>query len=238
MSKDAAIVEIYDAALRRFDLRDLDRMQRLLPHVQRALQLRHRLGKLRASDLGFAALDALAIGAIICDTNGGILFANAAAQASVCADEGIVLGGARRGIGVLHRSEGKQLATLVADAANGGAGGAMSVSGRDGARLFVFVAPLPPRFSEQPGHALVTMRPATARPNFQHGVLANVFGLTPAEARLALALLAGRSLAEYGAERGVTENTLRTQLAHVLRKTGTANQRHLVRVLGLLPPLR
>jgi DNA-binding CsgD family transcriptional regulator len=49
-------------------------------------------------------------------------------------------------------------------------------------------------------------------------------------------LLAGRSLAEIGAKRKVSENTLRTQLANILRKTETANQRDLVRLLSLLPP--
>lgn len=68
--------------------------------------------------------------------------------------------------------------------------------------------------------------------------LAHMFGLTAAEAGLALALLAGASLAEIGVERRVTNNTLRTQLASVLRKTDTANQQNLVRLLGLLPPMR
>ena len=85
---------------------------------------------------------------------------------------------------------------------------------------------------------LVTLRPSTASPTVTGRTLAQLFGLTAAEARLALALLAGRSLAEFGAERRVTNNTLRTQLAKVLRKTDTANQRGLMRLLGLLPPLR
>jgi DNA-binding CsgD family transcriptional regulator len=91
---------------------------------------------------------------------------------------------------------------------------------------------------DRPPSALVTLRRAAASPTVTAITLGRLFGLTPAEASLALALLAGRSLAEIGAERGVTGNTLRTQLAQVLRKTGTANQRNLVRLLGLLPPMR
>jgi hypothetical protein len=38
-------------------------------------------------------------------------------------------------------------------------------------------------------------------------------------------------------ERGVKISTLRTRLAEIFVRTGTENQRDLVRLLGLLPPL-
>lgn len=100
----------------------------------------------------------------------------------------------------------------------------------DAVRAVVLVAPLPRRFIDQPWLVLVTLRPAAASPPVSDRTPAGLLGLTPAEAKLALALLAGRSLAEIGAERGVTDNTLRTQLAKVLRKTDTANQRSLVQI--------
>jgi DNA-binding CsgD family transcriptional regulator len=112
------------------------------------------------------------------------------------------------------------------------------MTGRDGGRLVVLVAPLSMRFADEPGRALVTMRPGAAGPALHPAMFSRLFGLTPTEARLTLALLAGRSLAEYGAERKVAENTLRTQVAHILRKTDTASLRELVRLLSLLPPLR
>jgi len=43
---------------------------------------------------------------------------------------------------------------------------------------------------------------------------------------------------QYGAERKVTENTLRTQVAHILRKTDTGSLRELVHPPSVLPPLR
>lgn len=223
--------------VRRFNERHVARLQSLFPHLRRAMQLRDRLKGIDAAGLGFAALETLAIGAVICDAAGRVLFANAAAEAAADG-AGLVLGDARHGIGALHAEEGKQLASLIAAAARGAAGGGMSLTGQGGGRLFVLVAPLPRRFAEEPGGVLVTLRPASASPTFGAATLGRLFGLTPAEARLALALLTGRSLAEIGAERNVTENTSRTQLSHVLHKTGTANQRDLVRVLSLLPPLR
>jgi DNA-binding CsgD family transcriptional regulator len=226
------------ARTRHFDARNVGRVQRLVPHIQRALQLRRRLGTFAASRAGLDALDALAVGAVICDAAGTIRFANAAAKDCARLGDGVILGGAGHGIVALHRGESAELARLIAEAAGGAAGGALSITGGDGRRLLVLVSPLPLRFAEGPGKVLVTMRPADAAPNVDPGALSRLFGLTPAEARLALALLAGRSLAEFGASRNVTENTLRTQLGGILRKTDTTGQRDLVRLLSLLPPLR
>ena len=223
--------------VRRFNERHVARLQALFPHLQRAMQLRERL-RLADAAAGFAALDALAIGAVICDRAGRVLFANRAAQAAAAGGAGIVLGDARRGIGALHGDQAKVLASLIRNVVCGGAGGGTTLTGEGGARLFVLVAPLPPRLADEPGRVLVTMRPADAGPTFGSEILVRLFGLTSAEAALALALFAGRSVAEVMEARGVTENTVRTQLASVLRKTETANQRDLVRLIGLLPPLR
>jgi DNA-binding CsgD family transcriptional regulator len=223
---------------KRFNERDRGHLEQLLPHLQRALQLRRRLGTVEGSRIGLAALDALAIGMVVCDGAGAILFANAAAEAHARSGDGLVLGAAGHGVAAFYPGESALLRTLIVVAAGGAPGGAVAITGYEGGRLFVLVAPLPARFADQPGRVLVTMRPAAADPTFDAVTLDRLFGLTPAEARLAVALAGGRSLAEYGAERKVTENTLRTQLAHVLRKTETGSQRDLVRLLSLLPPLR
>jgi DNA-binding CsgD family transcriptional regulator len=147
---------------------------------------------------------------------------------------GIVLG--VHGLSTRHPDGSRRLAALIYDAARGGAGGGIVLSAGDNTRLFGLVAPLPRRFSEEGGQALVTIRPAGANPTIGASTLRHMFRLTPAEAEITVALLAGRSLAEIGAKRKVSENTLRTQLANILRKTETANQRDLVRLLSLLPP--
>ena len=63
-------------------------------------------------------------------------------------------------------------------------------------------------------------------------VLALLYGLTPAEARLAVALLDGSSLAEIAEMHGIRELTARTQLKQVFQKTGTSRQGELVRLLA------
>jgi DNA-binding CsgD family transcriptional regulator len=63
-------------------------------------------------------------------------------------------------------------------------------------------------------------------------VLSLLYGLTPAEARLALALLNGNSLAEAAELHGTSELTARTQLKTVFQKTDTRRQAELVRLLA------
>ena len=211
-------------------------LQDLLPHLQRAMQLRLRFGPSPATALGWAALETLAFGCAICDGAGPVVYANRAAVDIATPQSGLWLGGVA-GFGTSNPGASRALATLIADAAGGGSGGPLRIVGPDGSSVFVLVAPLPSRFGDQPGHVLVTLRPANAEPGFDALRLAQLFGLTPAESRLALALAAGRSLAEVGEDRAVSQNTLRSQLGSVLRKTGAGSQRELVRLIGLLPPV-
>lgn len=55
-----------------------------------------------------------------------------------------------------------------------------------------------------------------------------MFGLTPAEARLAVQLAAGHALADIAQFNGVNISTLRAQLRAVYAKTGTSKQAELV----------
>jgi len=67
-------------------------------------------------------------------------------------------------------------------------------------------------------------------------VLSALFGVTAAECDLALALLRGISLRDHAVTRGVSHNTVKTQLARVLEKTGTHRQSQLVGLLRSLAP--
>jgi len=57
------------------------------------------------------------------------------------------------------------------------------------------------------------------------------FDLTPAEARLASFLIAGKSVEEISSMMGVQVSTARTHLKRVLSKTGTRRQGELIQLL-------
>jgi DNA-binding CsgD family transcriptional regulator len=62
-------------------------------------------------------------------------------------------------------------------------------------------------------------------------VLETLYQLTPAEAELVRLIAEGRSLEEVAAERGVTMNTVRSQLKQVFSKTETSRQGELVHLV-------
>lgn len=67
--------------------------------------------------------------------------------------------------------------------------------------------------------------------------LQRIFGLTPAEASLAIAIARGGTPDKIAAGRRVSRTTVRTQLARVFAKTQTSRQAELVRLLGRIAML-
>jgi DNA-binding CsgD family transcriptional regulator len=67
-------------------------------------------------------------------------------------------------------------------------------------------------------------------------VLREIFGLTAAEARVAILLARGKTVREIVSMLGLSSNTIRTQLRQVFAKTQTKRQSELMRVLLPIPP--
>jgi len=68
-------------------------------------------------------------------------------------------------------------------------------------------------------------------------LLQALFDLTPAEARVASLLVAGRTIDAIAGTAGSSENTVRTHLKSVFMKTGVQRQAELVSLLGIPPIL-
>ena len=79
--------------------------------------------------------------------------------------------------------------------------------------------------------ALLLIDPSASAPVSEE-LLRALFGLTPAESRLARALLGGQTLGDYAEQAKIGIRTARTHLSNVLGKTGARNQIALVRLLG------
>ncbi|WP_246800502.1 helix-turn-helix transcriptional regulator [Bradyrhizobium sp. ERR14] len=61
-----------------------------------------------------------------------------------------------------------------------------------------------------------------------------IFGLTPAQARLASLLVAGKSLEEIALDMNISSGTARNHLKAVFLRTGTRRQAELVSLLSRL----
>ena len=98
--------------------------------------------------------------------------------------------------------------------------------------------PLSPRAALPQAHHPTVVLQVTdplARTAPNRALLAEAFELTPAEVDLATDLLGGLSVREIAASSGRSIATVRTHLANVLAKTGTARQSELARLLMRLP---
>jgi len=214
--------------------------QRFSGHLQRALRLQQHTQALHTkAELGVRAIDALALSVLIVDGKGLILHLNASA--------GHLL--KSRFIGLLCKtgrlssidpSNKNRLATLIIDATdNPAVGGAMFLNGEQSRQVFVTPLPAASAFAEewQKPLALVLVMEASTKLSAVD-MLGKLYSLTPAELRLASALLVGNSPEEYAKQAGVMASTIRSQLKSLFRKTGTSRQSELVALLSRVPPLQ
>ena len=72
-------------------------------------------------------------------------------------------------------------------------------------------------------------------PAVTHDLIRKLFGLTEAEAELAVALCGGKTLDDAATERGTSVHTTRSQLKSIFGKTGTKRQADLVSLLLASP---
>ncbi|OUC55618.1 helix-turn-helix transcriptional regulator [Sphingobium sp. GW456-12-10-14-TSB1] len=95
--------------------------------------------------------------------------------------------------------------------------------------------PLPSRPWALPFAPRAIMIARVGAPTDRHvQLLMRTFGLTPAEADIAIRLAAGQSRADIAAARGVSAETLKVQLRSIYDKTGCRRESQLVRIVGLI----
>jgi DNA-binding CsgD family transcriptional regulator len=224
-----------------FENEQLAILQELSPHLQTALSLRRRLLALerRATDLE-NGLNKLATAVVLVDAAGKPIFVNRAATQICSQRDGLCL--STSCVSVEDVKENGRLREIISKATsalgttNPGSGSAMLIS-RDGRRpLQLFAAPFLSEHSRPRGAAVILfISDPELKPAVRSDVLRELYGLTQAETRVALSLLADQSLVETADQMGVAHETVRSQLKSVLHKTGTRRQGELIRLLSNLP---
>jgi DNA-binding CsgD family transcriptional regulator/PAS domain-containing protein len=227
-------------------------LQMVLPHLQRAVELRARLGQeFRAGWATRAALDAFPISVAIVDAGLRIHFANQAARKDLAAaDFGLraLRSGPHAGSGVYLAAAAKDdaaaLRRLVASAVSGGSGGSTRVLNRDMSSCAVLVSPAPQGLSSDQAMpngsggaeklAMVAIRDLGRAASPPAEMLCDVFGLSRAEADVATALSGGASAEDVALQRNVSLATVRSQIRSILGKSGTENLRDFERSMASL----
>jgi DNA-binding CsgD family transcriptional regulator len=81
------------------------------------------------------------------------------------------------------------------------------------------------------GTHLMVVTPVVAPQAPLTSLIAGLFDLTPAEARLARELANGETVRSFAVKAAISQETVRTHLKHIMQKTGTRRQTELVKLL-------
>ncbi len=119
---------------------DIARLEALLPHLGRALELRRAfLGLERKAGIMSDACDRLAAGVVVLDEGGRTIFVNEAARRISARNDGLALD--RQGqLFALDRVANQRLAEMQRDLAAGGAGGVVRAQRRNGSPPYILIA--------------------------------------------------------------------------------------------------
>lgn len=192
-----------------------------------------------AREAALATLDKFNRGVFLLDDDGVVCFANRAAEAMVARNDGLLL---RRGRLQLKAIDAN--AAFEAFLANGrhASCSAGVVLRADGSRLKqpyrVLVSRLTHRHKSDgrgAGYCVFIYEPNGGHAPVPVTVLRELYGLTPAEARLANALFGGRTLAESAEACDISFNTAKSVLKGIFTKCAVSSQTELLLLLSLGP---
>lgn len=227
-----------------FHAREERLLARLLPHAQRAFVAGLRLRRLDVERRALgASIGALDEAVLVLGPQGDLVFANAKAMRLLAGDGGIRIG--PRGLLCCEvPADTDRVRTAVASALGTNrvstrAGGLCAVTRTGALPLVITIVPI--RSETVLGRetsALLLVRDPEGHASIDPEHLVRLFGLTPAEARLASRLADGDDLPHVARELGIARETARNQLKAVFMKTGTRRQVELVRLILLTLPVR
>ncbi|MBB3859675.1 DNA-binding CsgD family transcriptional regulator [Novosphingobium hassiacum] len=206
---------------------DLHFMQMLLPHFRQLSRLLTNLGEYEARlSVAEAFMDSTSLALVACDMDLGVHWMNAAAERLVHALPQVEqIGGRLR----FRSSDGM---TVVREVVHGLRGDTCRVEGNQPAEvLHLRVLRRDAADKRRWGRnlALIALCSPGTAPLIDAAEVADLFGLTMAEAKLTTHLVGGMTVKDFAAHRGIAEGTARMQLKSALTKAGVGRQADLVR---------
>ncbi|WP_152552918.1 helix-turn-helix transcriptional regulator [Nitratireductor basaltis] len=214
-----------------------ERFRYFIPHFVRSIGIARNMQRMTFEkfllESGYGSHET---GTVIVDPEGRVIFADDAAEDLFSGPSGITVSKGR-----LHChseiSNGELNAAIVAcSAARFTAPASRKIKVRSGEYSSLSVEVRPFRIAgavpgmPRPAAMLLVSDPERRRKQ-RIALLQDRFGFTPAEARLALEMLAGDGRAAAASRCGVSINTARTQLTSIFEKVGVTRQAELIRAL-------
>lgn len=214
---------------------EAERFGLLVPHIRRSLALAQRLDGLAGrARLAEDVLDRLDRAMVLLTANGRVVHVNAMADRLFESGRLQLRGNRLDSADPAEAAALRGLIAAVLDPASG-LGPVRLLSGTAGPSLIASGCRLPDRrpaaMAAPQAVAALFLSPIGASQDDLGQVLPGLFGLSRAEARLAVALHDGFSLSEIAGQLQLSRETLRSQLRSVFDKTGTRRQGTLIRLL-------
>ena len=232
-----AVINIHRGARQgRFEGAEVEGLRVVHGHLIRAFEITERLEAAgsRVDDIS-AGLDLSPDAMFVLATDGRLRHANEPARSLLAARTRLRLGSGR--LKAVGGDDDKALQALIGAAGSRmmRRGGSMGLGGAEAERpLMLTVAPIQADrlsvFHDGPS-ILVCAGAGAGRCATVEATLAAVLKLSPAEVRVAMALLDGRTPAESAQALSLSLHTVRAHLARMFAKTGTRRQAELVRVI-------
>ena len=226
-----------------FDADEQRLLEWLSPHLCRSVTLGFRIdGYLAMQQAAFNVLDRLADAVAVLNRKGQVLFANAAARRM--AEEGVLR--LHQSISTHSPRHSLRLGELISNALEGGAGGTMSLPRQLDERLLTILVSsirgkdlgrLSDAGVKDAAVLLFVIDPANRR-SIPLGQIMDAYGLTHAEARVALAVSSGNTVLETAQSLHLSPNTIKTHLGRVFAKTATGRQAELAALVAAMGSVR
>jgi len=170
-------------------------------------------------------------GAFLVDGRGAVLFANAAARQLLAEGERLRL--SQAALATPRLPDTQALRRLIAEAAEGDAGGSLLIRRDERPSLLLLVMPLTARIEwlgHEPLCAVVLTKELARVAPLSLAALARHYGLTPAQGALLHEIVKGDGVAAAAARLGISYATARCQLVQIYQKTYVRRQTELVRL--------
>jgi DNA-binding CsgD family transcriptional regulator/PAS domain-containing protein len=223
----------------------LELVKTLSPHLHRSILINNKTKQLELeADTFKDSLSRINSAIILVNRHGNVLFANRSAEQLIQAHHGIKFG--VKGIRLTHLQENKRLHELIAKATIRRSEDAVPVAG--GLKyhypgnenwLSILVSPLNPDHVEfdfaTTRCALIFLSENHPKPELSAGIVAQIYNLTDAEAKITTELCLGLTVNEISDKLRISNNTIKTHLKSVFHKTDTKRQVELVNLINRGP---
>ena len=219
----------------RFCEQDVALIERLLPDLGRALHVSSHIRRLKAErQIYEEAVEAMGVGTILLGPSGQVIYIDLLARSLLADQSTITLRDSR--LSCARPAQRQQLQDLIHSALNDPSGTfsrALPLASADDELLLLLRAVAYPLsvLNELGPRVAIFVSNRAKRPTLPREVITQLFGLSPAEADLAIKLAEGASLAEAATLLEISEHTARTYSKRIYSKTGTSRQAELVQVI-------